>query len=100
MRNLVVAFDAQVWLKQSKKSKKGFKFPAGLARVFGFEDRSPVGLVISKASGEEAFCGTALLTSDREVTRAEVFRKLDFGEEIRVTAYKPGVTTTATPRVP
>jgi hypothetical protein len=47
-----------------------------------------VALTITKSSGEIAFHGLAPFTSGTGIGRASIFRSLEHGEEIRVTASK------------
>jgi hypothetical protein len=84
MRNLTVTFHTNVY----SKNWKGFQFPAPLARLLGRKKgkRLTLALTITKPSGETVFHGPALLTSGTEIGMATIFRNLQHGEEIRVTA--------------
>src|SRR4051812_40948148 len=82
IRNLIVKFDTRVWAG----SRMGFWLPKPLAQAFGWKEgeKRKVHLVISK-SGKRAFKGDALLISETEISTPHVFKKLDHGDEIRVT---------------
>jgi hypothetical protein len=84
MRNLTVTFHTNVY----SKNWKGFQFPAALARLFGRKKgkKLSLALTITKPSGEPVFHGLASLTSGTEIGMASIFRNLEHGEEIRVTA--------------
>lgn len=86
MRNLTVTFHTNVY----SKNWKGFQFPEPLARLLGRKKgkRLTLALTIAKLTGEVVFHGVASLTSGTEVGMASVFRNLEHGEEIRVTACK------------
>jgi len=84
MRNLTATFHTNVY----SKNWKGFEFPAALARLLGYKKGKPftLALMITKPSGETVFHGLASFTSGTEIGMASIFRNLEHGEEIRVTA--------------
>jgi hypothetical protein len=91
MRNLAVTFHANVYSKKSDQSRKGFEFPEKLAEQLGWKKgkRFTLALTITKPSGEVVFHDLASFTSGTEIREARIFRNLEHGEEIRVTAYSP-----------
>jgi hypothetical protein len=89
MRNLTVTFHTNIYSKKSARSKKGFQFPKELFKLFRFRRHGSVALVITRTSGEAVFHGLGNFTSGTEITKAAIFRDLDFDEEIRVTASCP-----------
>ena len=84
IRNLIVTFHTNVY----SKNWKGFQFPAPLARLLGRKKgkKLTLALTITKPTGETVFHGPASLTSGTEIGMASIFRSLEHGEEIRVTA--------------
>jgi len=84
MRNLTVTFHTNIY----SKNWKGFQFPAPLARLLGRKKgkKLTLALTITKSSGEPVFHGLASLTSGTEIGMASIFRNLEHGEEIRITA--------------
>jgi hypothetical protein len=70
-------------------TRKGFKFPAQLFRLFGFKTKPPslVALTIMRSSGEIAFCGVSkFTTSGSEIIEANTCRNLGYQENIIVIA--------------
>jgi len=83
-RIVTITFDTKVYSKS-----KGFQFPVPYARGLGWVRGKPfsVALQITKfSSGEPVFRGTVPFSSGSEITSRAVFRRLEIGDAIRVTA--------------
>lgn len=88
IRNLTVTFHTKVYSKKSKDSRKGFEFPASLARLLGWKRGKPfaLALTIRNPSGEPVFHDLASFTSGTEIRAVHIFDDLDYDDLIQVTA--------------
>lgn len=74
---------------KTRPNSIGFRFPEEIRTLLGLDTDVPVALVVRRITGELIFWGVSKLTSHCELTDAGIFRNLECGEEILVTASRP-----------
>lgn len=77
---------------KTRPNSIGIRFPEEIRSLLELDTDGPVALVVRRNSGELIFWGVSKLTSHCELTDADIFRNLEYGAEILVTASRPPVS--------
>jgi len=87
MQNSTVTFHLTSY--KSEKRQRGFNIPVEVARFLDLPNDSEVALRVERPSGQLMFHCIAKMTSGTEITAAELCRRIEYGEDLRITASRP-----------